>query len=59
MDDHKNTPITSYGTKGKFRLGEKVGHSTFGDGIVLRLIHPNKMEVIFRTDLKILIHAGE
>ncbi len=58
MNTHKNSPVKSYSTKGTFVLGDKLNHSTFGDGIVGRLIYPNKVEVIFRHDLKVLIHAG-
>jgi hypothetical protein len=58
MSTHKDAPIKPYTTKGHFVLGDKIHHTTFGDGIVGKLIYPNKVEVIFRTDLKILIYAG-
>lgn len=58
MAAHAEHPIKSYSTKGQFLLGDKIAHPSFGDGIVGRLIYPNKLEVIFRTDVKILIHAG-
>ena len=58
MGVHKNAPVKPYNTKGHFALGDRIHHQTFGDGIVGKLIYPNKLEVIFRTDLKILIHAG-
>lgn len=59
MTVHKDAPIKSYSMKGHFALGDKIAHPNFGDGIIGRLIYPNKIEVIFRTDLKVLIHAGE
>lgn len=59
MNAHKDAAFKPYGTKKSFALGDKIRHPTFGDGIVGRLIYPNKLEVIFRTDVKTLIHAGE
>jgi hypothetical protein len=58
MSAHRDVPLKSYSTKSQFGLGDKLNHPTFGDGIVGKLIYPNKLEVIFRTDVKILIHAG-
>ena len=58
MSTHKDAPLKNYSTKGAFILGDKIHHPSFGDGIVGKLIYPNKVEVIFRTDLKILIYAG-
>ena len=58
MAMHKDIPGKSYATKGHFVLGDKISHPTFGDGIVGKLIYPNKLEVIFRNDLKVLIYAG-
>ncbi len=58
MNAHKDAPMKSYSMKGQFTLGDKVKHTNFGDGIVGRLIYPNKIEVIFQKDMKILIHGG-
>lgn len=58
MNTHKNNPMKSYSTKGHFLLGDKLSHPSFGDGIVGKLIYPNKIEVIFKTDVKVLIHGG-
>ncbi len=58
MTAHKDSPSKSYNTKGQFVLGEKLAHPTFGDGIVGKLIYPNKIEVIFRHDVKVLICAA-
>lgn len=49
---------TKYSSKTSFILGDKLGHPTFGDGIVGKIIYPNKIEVIFKSDVKILIHGG-
>jgi hypothetical protein len=58
MAAHRDAPTKSYTTKGQFVLGDKINHPNFGDGIVGKLIYPNKLEVIFRTDVKVLIYAG-
>jgi len=55
----KANPTRPYSAKGHFQAGDKLNHPTFGDGIVGKLVYPNKIEVIFRHDLKVLIHAGE
>jgi hypothetical protein len=58
MSAHKDMPMKTYSMKGSFALGDKISHPNFGDGIIGKLIYPNKVEVIFRTDVKVLIHAG-
>ena len=58
MASHKDQPVKPYSTKGAFELGDKLNHPSFGDGIVGKLIYPNKLEVIFRSDIKVLIYAG-
>jgi hypothetical protein len=58
MSDHRDAPVKPYTMKGAFGLGDKLNHPVFGDGIVGKLIYPNKLEVIFRTDVKILIYGG-
>ena len=51
-------PIRSYASNESFILGDRVNHPSFGEGVVQKLVYPNKMEIIFRADIKILIHAG-
>lgn len=58
MTTHKDAPTKAYNTKGNFSLGDKINHATFGQGIVGKIIYPNKIEVIFRSDVKVLIHGG-
>jgi hypothetical protein len=58
MAAHRELPLKQYSMKGSFTLGDKIAHPTFGEGIVGKLIYPNKLEVIFRTDVKVLIHGG-
>ena len=59
MAQHKDAPLKPYNTKGKFGLGDKINHPNFGHGIVGKLIYPNKLEIIFRNDLKVLIYGGQ
>jgi hypothetical protein len=58
MAAHRDAPMKPYGMKSKFALGDKIKHPNFGEGIVSRLIYPNKLEIIFQKDLKVLIHGG-
>ncbi len=58
MHQHRDAPMKAYNPKGNFALGDKLNHPTFGEGIVGKLIYPNKLEVIFRNDMRVLIHGG-
>ena len=58
MAQHASSPTRDYAMKSAYKLGEKIRHPKFGEGIVGKLIYPNKIEVIFQTDMKVLIHAG-
>ncbi len=58
MSSHKDLPVKPYSIRGLFGLGDKLNHPVFGDGIVGKLIYPNKLEVIFRHDVKILVYGG-
>lgn len=52
-------PIKGYAADQAFQSGDRISHPTFGEGIIQKLIFPNKIEVLFRADLKTLIHAGK
>jgi hypothetical protein len=58
MNTHRDSPSKPYSMKGQFGLGDKINHPSFGEGIVGKLIYPNKLEVIFKMDVKVLIHGG-
>jgi len=58
MTANKANPTVSYSTKTSLKLGDKLKHPQFGEGIVGKLLYPNKVEVIFQHDIKILIHGG-
>lgn len=40
----------------KFILGDIIDHPTFGPGVIDKLIDNNKIQVIFRHDIKTLMH---
>ena len=46
----------AYSIKTQFKLGDIIDHPKFGPGVVDRVFDSNKMEVIFKSDLKVLIH---
>jgi hypothetical protein len=52
-------PVKGYAADQAFQAGDRISHPTFGEGIIQKLIFPNKIEVLFRADLKTLIHAGK
>ena len=52
-------PTRNYAANEYFNTGDKVAHTTFGEGIVQKVIYPNKIEIIFRSDLKLLVHSGK
>jgi hypothetical protein len=38
-----------------FAVGDVVDHIKFGRGFVLKLIHPDRMEVLFSDEIKVLV----
>lgn len=50
------TKSQSYSIRAKFEKGDIIDHPKFGPGVVDRLIDHDKVEVIFRHDIKTLIH---
>lgn len=57
MADADKTNRVKYSVKVKLNQGDVVQHPTFGDGIVMRIAHPDKAEVLFQNDTKLLIHS--
>jgi hypothetical protein len=58
MEQAKDATVKAYAQDGSFGEGEKVDHSTFGQGLVLKLISPNKMEVLFEEGSKFMIRGN-
>lgn len=55
---HQSRPLNPYSSKAEMGVGDRIAHPTFGEGVVTKIIHPNKAEIIFEMDLKILIIGG-
>ncbi|MBT7608979.1 MAG: hypothetical protein HN576_04440 [Bacteriovoracaceae bacterium] len=45
-----------YSPKAEFTTGDIIDHSKFGPGVVEKCFDGNKIEVIFRHEIKILMH---
>ncbi len=45
-----------YSLKKQFHLGDIIDHPKFGPGVVEKLVDQNKIQVIFRHDIKTLMH---
>ena len=53
-----NKAIRQYAANESFQAGDRISHPTFGEGVIQKLIFPNKIEVLFRMDMKTLIHTA-
>ena len=58
MTASRDIPAQSYNTRNSFKLGDKIRHTKFGEGIVGKIIYPNKIQVVFQMDVKTLVHTG-
>lgn len=45
-----------YSIKSNFSIGEVIEHPNFGQGVIENKIDNDKIEVIFETDIKMLVH---
>lgn len=52
-------PMRDYGADQHFTVGDRIKHPTFGEGVVQKQIFPNKVEILFRGDIKTLIHSAK
>jgi hypothetical protein len=52
----RQRPPVAYSTKHVFRVDDVVEHPTFGIGFVTA-VRPDKMDVTFRSDTRVLVHA--
>jgi hypothetical protein len=48
-------PAVSYATAHRFEMGQRIRHSTFGEGVVVRLASPTVCEVMFATGARRLL----
>jgi len=54
--NNASTKSQKYAPKEKFCVKDIIDHAKFGPGVVERLIDNDKIEVIFRHEIKTLIH---
>lgn len=57
MDRAGAVTAKPYTLDGLYEEGEKVEHRSFGLGMVKKLIAPDKMEVLFEDELKVMIRG--
>lgn len=57
MNEAEKAARVKYSPKSILKQGDVVQHPTFGEGIVMRVAHPDKAEILFQNDLKLLIHS--
>lgn len=50
--DRKNKTPKAYAMDKPFLLGDHIGHQLFGVGLVVSLVHPDKINVFFQDGLK-------
>ncbi|EPZ50113.1 hypothetical protein M902_0409 [Bacteriovorax sp. BAL6_X] len=55
LEKLEGEPIT-YSIRHKFEVGDVLAHPTFGPGLVEKSLDANKIEVLFRGSIKILMH---
>lgn len=58
MERLRDTPPKPYAMDGRFEVGEKISHRTFGPGVVLKDISSAKMEVLFEGGIKLMVRGG-
>lgn len=56
MTKHGQIQVKPYSPQGQFEVHDVIAHSSFGKGIVQKMLHPDKIEVLFEMDLKTLMH---
>lgn len=54
--DGVSSPAKPYSISASFKGGDLIEHPSFGQGVVDKCIGKNKIEVIFETEIKTLVH---
>ena len=57
MEAAKGAKRIKYSPRTALEVGYIVDHPNFGEGIVMKLLYPNKAEVIFRDEMRVMIHS--
>ncbi len=55
INGHKNKK--SYSIKAKFQVGDVISHPSFGEGFVQANLSNDRIEVLFQSDIKNLVHG--
>ena len=50
-------PVRPYRMTERFAAGDRVAHPTFGEGVVERVVGPQKIQVFFPGGRRVLVHA--
>jgi len=50
-------PPRSFSARETYVPGDRLMHSSFGEGVVQAVMGPSKIEVLFETGVKVLVHA--
>lgn len=59
MKTHAHKTKKSYSIKGKFQVGDLIQHPSFGEGLVQANLSNDRIEVLFQSDIKNLVHGKE
>jgi hypothetical protein len=57
MNEHRSHPMKEYAADSHFGIHDRIKHPIFGEGVVTKTLYPNKIEIVFSMDVKVLIHA--
>jgi hypothetical protein len=58
MKENAGKPLRDYAADQKFAVGDRLKHPLFGEGVVMKILFPKKVEICFSMDVKVLVHAG-
>ncbi|MFN0120324.1 MAG: hypothetical protein ACKV2V_07465 [Blastocatellia bacterium] len=57
LSDADAGPAKPYSMQDRYRVGDRIAHPKFGDGLVVDL-RSGKIDVKFGREMRVLIHAG-
>ena len=57
VNGRMTSDFVKYNAKESFKVGDLVKHAKFGDGVVVQVIDPHKIEVLFRDEPRKLAQA--
>ena len=57
MKESASIQPVPYSPKKTFEVGAVIDHPSFGKGIVTKVVFPDKAQILFRDDLRTMIHS--